>query len=245
MSDLTFEVVGVAPDRYAAVPTIAFKLRLTENSGDAVHALALRTQIMIEPQRRRYTKEEEDRLLALFGETTRWGQTLKPFLWTNLSTMVPGFEEVTEVDLLVPCTYDFELASAKYLHAVESGEVPLNFLFSGTIISKGDTGFTVEPVPWNKESRFGLPGSVWRAVMDLFFPGTGWLRVRRETIDALERFRTVRGLPTWDQAFEVLLKESEASGSPEPPETPPGAPESDEVVGARGTGTAAPSGSSS
>ncbi|MDX6585442.1 MAG: hypothetical protein QOI10_4626 [Solirubrobacterales bacterium] len=224
MSDLTFEVVGVAPERYAAVPTITFRVRISETSGESIHAIALRTQIMIEPQRRRYVHEEEERLLAQFGERERWGQTLKPFLWTNVATMVSAFTESTEVDVQVPCTYDFELGSTKFLHAVETGEVPLNLLFSGTIFSKGETGFTVEPVPWNKEARFGMPSSIWPAVMDMYFPGTGWLRIPKATLDKLERFRTIRGLPSWERTFDVLVGESQ-----EPngllPDTPPEAAE--------------------
>jgi Family of unknown function (DUF6084) len=208
MSDLTFEVVGVAPERFAAVPTISFRVRLTETTGDPIHAVALRTQIMIEPQRRRYVPEEEERLLAQFGERERWGQTLKPFMWTQVATMIPSFDGTTEVDVLVPCTYDWELGSTKFLHAVETGDVPLNLLFSGTVFSKGESGFTVEPVPWNRESRFGMPASIWRAVMDIYFPGTGWIRVPRDTIDKLERFRTLRGLPSWERTFDVLVEEA-------------------------------------
>jgi hypothetical protein len=208
VSDLTFEVVGVAPERYAAVPTISFRVRVTETSGDPIHAVALRTQIMIEPQRRRYVAAEEERLLAQFGETHRWGDTLKPFLWTNVSTMITSFTESVEVDIQVPCTYDWELGSTKFLHAVETGDVPLNLLFGGTIFSKGESGFTVEPVPWNKEARFGMPASMWRAVMDIYFPGTAWLRVPRDTLDKLERFRTIRGLPSWERTFDVLVGES-------------------------------------
>jgi len=210
VSDLTFEVVGVAPERYAAVPTITFRVRLSETSGESIHAVALRTQIMIEPQRRRYVEKEEQRLLAQFGERERWGQTLKPFLWTTVPTLITAFTESTEVDVQVPCTYDFELGSTKFLHAVETGDVPLNLLFGGTIFSKGESGFTVEPVPWNKEARFGMPASIWRAVMDMYFPGTGWLRIERETLDKLERFRTIRGLPSWERMFDVLLGEADA-----------------------------------
>ena len=209
MSDLDFEVVGVSPERYAAVPTITFRVRITESSGETIHAVALRTQIMIEPQRRRYVPEEEERLLAQFGERERWGQTLKPFLWTTVGTMVTAFTESTEVDVQVPCTYDFELGSTKFLHAVETAEVPLNLLFGGTIFSKGESGFTVEPVPWNKESRFGMPAAIWRAVMDLYFPGTGWIRLQREMLDKLERFRTIRGLPSWERTFDTLLEEAD------------------------------------
>jgi len=207
VSDLTFEVVGVAPERYAATPTITFRVRVTETTGDPVHAVALRTQIMIEPQRRRYVQAEEERLLAQFGETHRWGDTLKPFLWTNVSTMISSFTDSVEVDIQVPCTYDWE-----------TGEVPLNLLFGGTIFSKGESGFTVEPVPWNKEARFGMPAVMWRAVMDIYFPGTAWLRVPRETLDKLERFRTIRGLPSWERTFDVLVGESDPPNGLKGPE---------------------------
>ena len=47
--------------------------------------------------------------------------------------MVPGFEGTTVIDLPITCTYDFEVVAAKYLEALEDGEVPLLFLFSGTM----------------------------------------------------------------------------------------------------------------
>lgn len=120
MSDLVFEVGGVEPDRYAATPTLLFKLRVTETTGAPIHALALRCQIRIEPQRRRYEPAEEERLLAMFGETPQWGDSLRPFLWTHATAMVAGFEASTEVDLIVACTYDFEVAAVKYLHSLET-----------------------------------------------------------------------------------------------------------------------------
>ncbi len=217
MSDLEFEVVGVGPERYCAAPTVTFKVRITENSGDNIYAVALRTQIMIEPQRRRYTPEEEQRLLAQFGERDRWGQTLKPFYWATVGSMVTAFTESVEIDIQVPLTYDWELASTKFLHAVETGDVPVNLLFNGTIISKGESGFSIEPVPWNKESRFGVPAGLWRAVMDIYFPGTGWIRTDRSTIDKLERFRSIRGLTSWERTFDVLVEEAdEPNGLLEP-----------------------------
>src|SRR5262245_66547252 len=108
--------------------------------------MALRCQIRIEPNRRRYSDAEAERLLDLFGERSRWGETLKPMQFAELSVMVPGFNGGTEVDLAVPCTYDFEVASAKYLHGVEEGAVPLLLLFSGTVFIKG---------PRSEERRVG------------------------------------------------------------------------------------------
>ena len=50
------------------------------------------------------------------------------------------------------------MAAAKYLHALgEDGVVPLLLLFSGTVFSKGEAGFTAEPVPWHAEASFPLP----------------------------------------------------------------------------------------
>ncbi len=209
MSDLSFEVVGAEPDRFAAAPTLVFKLRVTETTGAAIHALALRCQIRIEPQRRRYDPAEEERLLAMFGETPQWGDSLRPFLWTHATAMVAGFEGSTEVDLVVSCTYDFEVAAVKFLHSLDGGEIPLVLLFNGTSFSQGQAGLSVDPVPWHKEASFRLPAGVWRAMMDLYFPGSGWLRLRRDNLDALERFKTVEGLPTWDQVVEALLKRAE------------------------------------
>lgn len=207
MTDLTVEVAGAEPDRFAAAPTLNLRLRISDSSGAAVHALALKCQIRIEPQRRRYDAAEEERLLALFGETPRWGDTLRPFLWLHASAMVASFEGVTEVDLPVPCTYDFEVAGAKYLHALSEGEIPLVLLFSGTVFARSASGsLRVDPVPWHVEASYRLPVATWRAMMDLYFPNQGWLRLPRHTLDGLERYKTLEGLATMEQAVEALLK---------------------------------------
>jgi hypothetical protein len=208
VTSLTFEVVGARAEPYAAVPTIMLRLRLTEADFLPVHAVALRCQIMIEPQRRKYEPAEAEHLLELFGETPRWGDTLRPFLWTHVGMTVAGFDGSTEVDLPITCTYDFEVAAAKYLHALRGGEVPLLLLFSGTIFAKGEKGFSAEPVAWHEEASFRMPASVWRDVMDLYFPGGGWLRLRRDTLDTLTRFKTSRGIVTWEETVEQLLKEA-------------------------------------
>lgn len=209
MSELVFDCVDAQPERYAAAPTLLFKLRIAETSGEVIHAIALRCQIRIEPQRRRYSPPEEERLLDLFGDSPRWGETLKPLQFTNVATMVPGFRGSTEIELPVVCTYDFEVAAAKYFHSLEDGEIPLLLLFSGTVFSKGDTGFAVHQVPWHKEAPYRLPVRVWRQVMDLYFPNSAWIRVRRDTFDALQLFKSRRGLPMWDDALEALLQQAE------------------------------------
>ena len=207
MAELSIDVTGVTVEPYAAVPTLSFATRIREATGATVHALALRAQIRIEPQRRRYDDGERDRLVELFGTAQQWGESLRPFLWAHVETMAGGFRDETVIDLPMVCTYDFEVAGARYLHALGDGHVPLLFLFSGTVFLKGATGFAAELVPWNLEARFALPVRTWHELIDRYFPNSGWLRLSDDTIEDLRRFRAARALPTWDQAIETLLKE--------------------------------------
>jgi len=185
-----------------------FRLRVSETTGTEVHAIALRVQIRIEPQRRHYAEAEEGRLVELFGERARYGDSLKPFLWTHASATLPGFNGSLEADIPVTCTYDFEVAGSKYLHALDDGEIPLVLLFSGTTFSRGPAGVAIEPVSWSAEADYRLPVQVWRDLMDQYFPGGGWLRLSRDSLDALGRFKASRALPTWELTFEALLKEA-------------------------------------
>jgi uncharacterized protein DUF6084 len=212
MSQLTFEVLGARAEPYAVVPTLSFALRVGEGGGQSIHTIALRCQIQIEPRRRPYSASEEARLLELFGEPKRFGDTLNTLLWTQASVMVPGFAGSTEITLPITCTYDFEVTAAKYFQALDDGEIPLLFLFSGTIFAKNGSGLMVEPVPWEKEASFRLPVRVWREVMDQYFPGSAWIRLRRENFDALHRFKGRRALPTWDDAVEALLQAAGEGG---------------------------------
>lgn len=206
MTDLSFACTGVAPDPYAAAPTLVFTLRVGEATGVKVHSLALRCQIRIEPARRRYAPDEADGLLDLFGTTSRWADTLKPLQFAMVSHLVPGFTGGTEVALPVPVSYDLEVAAGRYFQALSDGEIPLLLLFSGTVFYEGDGGgLRVEQVPWDRETRHRLPVAVWRELIDLYFPNSGWIRLRRDTLDALHRWRARNALPTWEQAVEELL----------------------------------------
>jgi hypothetical protein len=214
MAELTFTVVDVVPERYAVSPNLLARIRVEESTGERVHALALRAQIRIEPQRRRYDETEERALLDLFGDRTRFAETLKPFAWLHASTVAQGFTGSTEIALPLPCTYDFEVSGTTYLHALREGEIPLLFLFSGTVFTRGATGFSVAQVPWDREARFRLPVTVWRDLMESYFPSTEWLRMRRDTVEALAHYRHVRGLTSWDDVVTTLLTEAMAGELP-------------------------------
>jgi uncharacterized protein DUF6084 len=215
MSELVFDILGVEPDPYAAAPTLNFGLRISETTGMRIHAIVLRVQIRIEPKRRRYSPAEAERLYDLFGETKRWGDTVKPMQFAFADASIPGFDGAIEVDIPVPCTYDFEVATAKYFHALDDGEIPFLMLFSGTVFTKGETGFAVEQVPWHKEVSFGVPIKVWDQLMDLYFPGQAWIRMQKETLDALQRYKSQRALTNWDETLQALL--AGASGPEEAP----------------------------
>jgi Family of unknown function (DUF6084) len=217
MADLIFGCTGVSADRYAATPTLTFSLTISETSGVRVHAIALRCQIRIEPHRRRYTAAEARRLHDLFGDPSRWADTVKPIQLATVTTMVPTFTALTEVDVPVPCTYDLEVASARYLQGLDDGTIPLLLLFSGTVFVDTGEGFSVELVPWSSEAAFRMPVSVWRDLVNAHFPGSAWLRCSRDTLDALSEFKARRALPTWDATLLALLAEAaRAEGKSEP-----------------------------
>jgi hypothetical protein len=228
MAELIFGCTEAHAARYAATPTLTFTLNITERTGVRVHAIALRCQIRIEPHHRRYSADEAQRLNDLFGDTARWAETVKPIQLATVTVMVPGFTSLTEVELPVPCTYDLEVASARYLQALDDGTIPLLLLFSGTVFIAQGESFSVELIPWSAEASYRMPVSVWQDVVNEHFPGSAWLRCSRETLDALSMFKSARALPTWDATLSALLEA--ASSQPDgqakadiSPAIPPGA----------------------
>ncbi len=205
MTELSFDVLDVVPQEFAAAPHLLFRMRVSETSGAVVHAIALRCQLRIEPQRRPYEPAEQEGLADLFGTPDRYGATLKPFLWTHATAMVQGFEGARDFDLPVACSYDFDVSATKYIHALRGGTIPVVLLFSGTVFTRGTSGFAVEQLSWSLEADYRLPVSVWHQLMDLYFPGSGWIRLDRDSIDALARYRTSHGLTSWEETLDHLI----------------------------------------
>lgn len=206
MTELQFTVLDALPEPYAASPILTVHLGIEESAGEVVHAIALRVQVRIEPQRRAYSDEEGKALQDLFGPRSRWSDTVRPFLWTHCVTLVQGFTASTQVDLPLPCTYDFEVSASKYLDALDDGEIPLVLLFSGTVFTRGETGFAVQQVPWHTETNYRLPVRVWRDLMQAHFPNSAWIRLGREQFDALAAFKTDHALLGWDDTVGMLLE---------------------------------------
>jgi hypothetical protein len=171
-----------------------------------VYLIALSAQVMIEPARRRYGTEAHEKLVELFGPPERWSVTTRSMLWTQLDLLVPGFTGSTTFRAPVMCSYDHEVAAAKYFDALEDGEVPLAFNFNGTVYYRDHDGqLQLSLVPWSCSAEFRMPVSVWRELVDHYFPGTGWVALQRDTLDALARVKAERGLPTLDACVRELL----------------------------------------
>jgi hypothetical protein len=209
--ELGFTVLGCEPLRHAAAPALRFSLAVDAH-GAAVRSVMLEVQIRIAATQRGYTDAEQAQLGDLFGAPHRWGDTLKGLLWTHGTVVVPPFEGATVVELGVSCTYDFDVAAAKYLSGVQDGEIPLDLLFSGTVFYAGAGGaLQISRISSSAEAAHRLPVRVWRETMDHYFPASAWLRLERETFDRLVAFRARHALTSWEAVMGALLEGSEAA----------------------------------
>jgi len=202
---ITIEGADVVP--YSATPLLSFKVRISNNApAEVIHTIAMRAQIQIEVTRRKYDATEQARLLDLFGEPDRWGQTLRNMLWTHASVVVPGFTGSVLAEIPVPCTFDFNVAATKYFHGVTSGDLPLCFQFSGNVFYQGEEEtLQVAPISWDKEAKYRLPVKVWKDLMDVYYPNSAWLALHRDTFEKLHQYKMREGIPTWEEAIERML----------------------------------------
>lgn len=208
MVDLDFTAIGVEIERFAAAPTLLFKTRIANGNEDiAVKNVALVCQIRIEATRRSYAAEDHERLVELFGEKKRWSETLRSMLWTHASLQVPAFDGETVVNLPVECSFDFNVAATKYFYGLEGGEVPLSFLFSGTVFYRDADGgpLQMDQISWSKETGYRLSVKLWQDLMDHYYPASAWLRIDREVFDAIYRYKRLHGFTTWDKTLLSLL----------------------------------------
>jgi hypothetical protein len=208
--DLDFGIEGAEVLEYAAVPSLLFKLRVENLEEEPIRSVSLNTQVRIAATQRHYDTAEQQRLLEVFGAPHRWGQTLRSLLWAHTTLQVPRFSGSTVVDMSMPCTYDMEVIGSKYFHALEDGEVPLEFLFSGTVFYAAEGGrLQVARISWEKEAEFRLPVRLWKETMERYFPNSAWIRLHKDAFDQLYDYKVRMGLPTWEAAVEALLRASE------------------------------------
>jgi hypothetical protein len=215
MPDLDFRVTGVEPATRGMVPLLLFHLEVTNTPADeSIQSAALQVQIQFQCPQRAYSGAEKERLADLFGAPERWGQTLRNRLWTLANTTLGPFCGVATARLPVPCTFDLNVSAAKYLYALEEGEVPLLFLFSGTVFYSAQDGrLQAQRISHEKECAWRMPAQVWRGLMDHHWPNSAWITLHRDVFDRLCEFKRRNGFPTWEQTLERLLAEEK---TPEP-----------------------------
>lgn len=208
--ELAFSVRDGGVLQHAAVPTLRFVVGIhTVGAAAEVRSVALNVEVRIAATRRRYAEAERGRLVELFGHPDDWGRNLKTLHWTGLTANVPPFTGSTEIELPITCTYDLEVSASKYFNALEDGEVPLEFLFSGTVFYAGADGrLQVGRIGWDKDAEYRMPVSAWRDMIDLYFPDSSWLRLRRESFDRLAAYKARHTLLTWEQTLDKLLEEA-------------------------------------
>jgi hypothetical protein len=207
MPDLKFQITGVEPAARGLMPLLHFNLEITNRPADqSIQAVMIQAQIQIQSAQRAYNDGEREKLEDLFGTPDRWGQTLRNRLWTHASTTVSPFTGETAAKLPVQCTYDFNVIATKYFYALDGGDVPLLFLFSGTVFYAGPHGqLLVEQISWDKECAYRMPANLWTDLMNHHYPNSAWLSLRRDVFDRLTDFKRRHGLLTWEQTLELLL----------------------------------------
>jgi hypothetical protein len=207
MPELDFEISGVEAAANGLIPLMQFRVAAKNSSPEKIHSILLHAQIQIQSPQRTYNPREKENLSELFGTPERWGQTLRNRLWTSADTTFGGFGERAEATFSVPCTYDLSFAATKYFHALEEGEIPLLFLFSGTIFYAAANGqLQVQPISWNKESVFRMPLAVWEKMMQQHFPNSAWIYLHRDIFNRLYEFKRNHGDATWEKTIERLLE---------------------------------------
>ena len=211
MPDLDFKITGIEPSVRGLTPLLNFKVEVTNSPAtESIHSVILQVQIQIQATQRRYDAAEKEKLSDLFGAPERWGETLRGKLWAITQTTVRSFAGNTTALLTVPCTFDLNVVATKYFYALEEGEVPLLFLFSGTIFYEADDGrLQVQQISWNKECPFRMPVKAWQELMDHHYPNTAWLSLNREVFERLYAYRRSQGITSWEQTIEQLLPAQE------------------------------------
>ena len=205
---LAFRVAGAAPVQHAAAPTLRFALRVDSLDGERIRAILLDAQIRIAARGRSYDGAAVERLFDLFGPKEAWGSTLRTLLWARSTLVVPDFTGSTTVDLDVPCSYDLDVVATRYFDALDGGEVPLEFLFSGSVFYARENGMLqTARLSWEQEAAYRLPVAVWKETLERHFRGTAWLRLPKASFDRLVAYKTRHGFLRWEDAVDALLAE--------------------------------------
>lgn len=203
---LRFAVRDVSGRYPAAVPTLRAQVAIEADESVQIRSIVLDVQLQIAARTRRYEPAEQTRLLELFGTPERWASTLRTLPWLRTTVVVPPFAARTTVAVDLSCTYDLEVTAARYFAALDGGEVPLEFLFAGSVFFTDERGaLQTARIGLDQEAVYRMPVAVWREMMDRHFPDAAWLRLGRATFDRLSAFKAEGMFMSWDAAVQALL----------------------------------------
>jgi Family of unknown function (DUF6084) len=212
MPELNFQSDRSRTCRSGLIPLLHFHLEVTNTpETELIQAVILQAQIQIQPAHRPYDDEEKEKLVDLFGTPDQWGQTLRNRLWAHANATVRPFAKMTETVLPIQCTYDLNVTATKYFYALKEGEIPLLFLFSGTIFYAAPDGrLQVQQIAWDREFTYPIPVRIWQELMEHHYPNSAWVSLHRDVFEKLYAYKRQQGLPTWEQTIERLLAEYES-----------------------------------
>ena len=210
MPDLSFQIEAASVVPFAASPTHRISSSTINNAvpDEAIHTIALRCQIQIEVTRRRYTPEEQERLLDLFGKPDRWSQTLRSLLWTHANRGCSRFRRDRARTSI--CRFPAPSTSMSRRPSISRGSPMATSRCSCSSAAPSSTRRRQPPA-----GRAHLVGSgstiqaackMWREMMDAYYPNSAWLNLRRDVFDRLYRYKMQHGIPTWEQALEQILR---------------------------------------
>ena len=159
MSELAFTIVDARVEPYAVIPTLVFRSK----SPRARASRFMRSRCAARSRSSRgngaIASAKKSARLSFSARRIAGVIPCARCLWTQVSLMVPGFDDKTMIDVPITCTYDFEVVAAKYLAvARRRRSAAACFLFSGTIFARGQLGFSVEQISWEKEAKFRSAG---------------------------------------------------------------------------------------
>jgi hypothetical protein len=209
--EVTFEVLGVAHEPFAAQPTLRFELSVFEPTDRPIYAISLTAQINFDPARRGYDAKTKEDLFEIFGAPERWPSTTRSFLWTHASTVVHSFTGAITFGLEVPCTADLEVVASRYVAALPDGEVPLTFHFTGRVMYQGpQRQVQVLHLPWHTSAQYQMPVSAFQNMIKHHHGESGFLTLHNDTLDALKTYKRVRGLHSYDAVVLDMLERAPA-----------------------------------
>ena len=123
------------------------------------------------------------------------------------TSLVPSFTGSTMFTLEVPCTYDLEVASAKYFDSLSgrrrAAELPLQR--HRALPRRPTTGCRSCSCRGAAPRSWRMPVDVWKRTIAAHYPGGGWIRLQHETLEALARAKASAGCTRSTTTVRELL----------------------------------------